>query len=183
MKKQCNKCGEKKLLSEFSKNKLHKGGLQYNCKECVNKYNERYRHPRKVKKCVCCESIYTPKTGNSKYCSDKCRKQIDSLYSEEYYYQRGGRKKRLERNLRQSYGIDFEEYDRMLEEQNGVCAICGNPERCIHDGKPRRLAVDHNHFTGKVRGLLCYRCNNRLGALENRDFVEKATEYLKRHET
>lgn len=56
---------------------------------------------------------------------------------------------------KQVYGITVEDYDRMFDEQGGVCAICGN-------GTKRRLAVDHNHETGVVRGLLCPRCNQHL---------------------
>jgi hypothetical protein len=53
-------------------------------------------------------------------------------------------------------GLSVEEYDAMLKAQGGGCAICGNPP------KTRRLDVDHDHKTGKVRGLLCHRCNRAL---------------------
>lgn len=71
-------------------------------------------------------------------------------------YLPGGR----ERALKAKYGITVADYDAMLAKQNGVCAICKFPP------KRRRLAVDHNHKTGKVRGLLCWRCNYALGVLE-----------------
>lgn len=58
--------------------------------------------------------------------------------------------------LRSRYGITTEQYDEMLAEQAGVCAICGNPP------KKRRLYVDHDHDTGRVRGLLCAHCNSSL---------------------
>src|SRR6476469_6189244 len=63
-------------------------------------------------------------------------------------------------HLKRTYGITFEEYDFMLDRQNGVCAIC----KGVHG---RRLAVDHNHETGKVRGLLCGSCNAALFLLED----------------
>jgi hypothetical protein len=47
--------------------------------------------------------------------------------------------------------------------QNGLCAICGNPETLIVRGKLRRLAVDHDHGTRKIRRLLCLGCNTGLG--------------------
>ena len=53
-------------------------------------------------------------------------------------------------------GVTSADYDRMLAAQGGVCAICGSPP------KTRRLHVDHDHATGKVRGLLCHRCNRAL---------------------
>lgn len=57
------------------------------------------------------------------------------------------------------YGITPEQYDTMFEAQKGVCAICGETE--IFNN--RRLAIDHDHATGKVRALLCGRCNQGLG--------------------
>jgi hypothetical protein len=66
------------------------------------------------------------------------------------------------RNYRQSYGITVEQYDVLSSQQNGVCAICGRPP------VKRRLAVDHNHTTGQIRGLLCIACNTLVGFWELR---------------
>ena len=83
---------------------------------------------------------------------------------------------RKNNHLKTMYGITIEEYDKMLEEQNGVCAICGEPERQNY----RRLAVDHNHTTNKIRALLCYGCNRGIGSFrENPDSLVKAAEYLR----
>ena len=79
-----------------------------------------------------------------------------------------------ERSLQRKYGITPEDYNYMLEQQQGGCAICfqGNPSG-------RRLAVDHNHDTGEVRGLLCGRCNVGLGNFgDNVDNLEAAIDYL-----
>ena len=74
------------------------------------------------------------------------------------------------------YGISLEDYDRMFEKQNGNCKTCGLPE--IN----QRLAVDHCHETGKVRGLLCSRCNLVLGRVEeNTETLWNMIEYLKEH--
>jgi hypothetical protein len=68
----------------------------------------------------------------------------------------------------------------MLAAQDGVCAICHKPETMVRLGKVIRLAVDHDHGTGEVRGLLCYRCNRLLGNLERLpDWLESASAYLK----
>lgn len=61
------------------------------------------------------------------------------------------------------YGITSEQYDLLLESQDGKCAICGKPN--IKKGKVVRMGIDHNHKTGKVRGLLCYKCNQALGQI------------------
>jgi len=79
--------------------------------------------------------------------------------------------------LKYSYGISEEDYDAMLSYQNGVCAICDgvNPSG-------RRLAVDHCHTTGKVRGLLCSKCNTLLGhAGDDVDILTKSISYLAVH--
>jgi len=65
------------------------------------------------------------------------------------------------------FGIGVEEYDKMLAQQKGCCAICFQPESAIMYGKPMSLAVDHCHETGDVRGLLCANCNNGLGRFKD----------------
>ena len=84
----------------------------------------------------------------------------------------GFRAKQRRYEMLHSYGITEEDYDRLFEEQGGVCAICGeSPED--------HLAVDHDHETKAVRGLLCRRCNSGLGLLgDSLDRVTKAAEYL-----
>lgn len=64
--------------------------------------------------------------------------------------------------LKKKYGIGEEEYNHLLMSQSGRCAIC---QREASDFK-RKLAVDHNHTTGKVRGLLCVKCNRGLGCFD-----------------
>ncbi len=80
--------------------------------------------------------------------------------------------------LKRRYGINGEEYDRMLISQNGGCAICGaNKEQ----NRGQFLAVDHCHRTGNVRGLLCHLCNRAIGLLkDNPAVIERAAEYLKK---
>lgn len=78
-------------------------------------------------------------------------------------------------DLRKMYGIGLVEYDSMLSDQNGVCAICSEPET----GRFKYLAVDHDHDTGKIRGLLCHRCNKALGGFkDSAEMLGKAVKYL-----
>lgn len=89
-----------------------------------------------------------------------------------------------EGNLKRQYGISAEEYYEILKTQNYVCAICKHPERNLdkRTGQPRRLAVDHCHGSGKVRGLLCQRCNQGLGNfLDNEKSLQNAITYLRGH--
>jgi len=77
--------------------------------------------------------------------------------------------------LRKTYGISGQDYDRLLAEQGNACKLCGWKRGPKH----RRLAVDHDHETGKVRGLLCQVCNGSIGVLENVG-LEKVQAYLAR---
>jgi hypothetical protein len=81
-------------------------------------------------------------------------------------------------------GVDATRYQEMLREQNGVCAICAQPERTADglSGKPKDLAVDHDHATGAVRALLCSACNTAIG-LFNDDvaLLAKAQSYVLYH--
>lgn len=92
--------------------------------------------------------------------------------------------------LRQKYGLTTEQYDGMLAEQGGVCAICKQPEtRTAPSGEVVALCVDHDHkcCPGKMtcgaclRGLLCQRCNVGIGALaEDIGRLEAAAHYIRR---
>ena len=81
-----------------------------------------------------------------------------------------------------SFGITEEDYEVILEQQRGVCAICGDGPNAhwVRSQKNKVLAVDHDHKTGKIRGLLCAKCNAGLGAfLDNPKLLRKAVKYLK----
>lgn len=86
--------------------------------------------------------------------------------------------------LKRHYGIGFDEYKQMFESQDGKCAICrGIETRVDHRTKKvSRLAVDHDHKTGAIRGLLCHSCNNALGSFkDDRDLLRAAVAYLDLH--
>lgn len=77
------------------------------------------------------------------------------------------------RRLEREYGINKEKYEQLLKQQNYVCAICQEKD------SRHRLSVDHDHVTGKIRGLLCHRCNRTLGMLkENRELFRSCNSYL-----
>jgi hypothetical protein len=89
----------------------------------------------------------------------------------------GTRQRTWKYMLRQRYGITIADYMALLEKQEGVCAICRGPE--TYPGR-ERLAVDHCHATGIVRGLLCNHCNRAIGFLrENPEVVDRAANYLR----
>jgi hypothetical protein len=78
--------------------------------------------------------------------------------------------------LKSRYGVTCAQYEQMLEEHGGVCAICAgtNPSG-------QRLSVDHDHATGAVRGLLCHACNAGIGKLRDDPVLLRAgANYLER---
>lgn len=85
--------------------------------------------------------------------------------------------------LKYEYGLTQEQYDEMLTRQNGVCAICKQEETWSYkNGKIASLSVDHDHNTGKVRGLLCRDCNQSLGKFkDDHNLLRAAYEYLSIH--
>ena len=87
-----------------------------------------------------------------------------------------------ERWLRGKFNMSLETYDAMLEAQNGVCAICKQPETHKRNGKLKALAVDHSHKTGEIRGLLCCDCNTGIGKLKDSvNVLQSAIDYLRKH--
>lgn len=86
--------------------------------------------------------------------------------------------------LKSSYGITLQIYDEMYLAQKGLCKICLEQKNSYTDecGRTATLHVDHNHDTGKVRGLLCHKCNIALGGFNDSiDLLEKASIYLRRY--
>ena len=77
--------------------------------------------------------------------------------------------------LKRVYGLTLSDYNRMVKKQKGACKIC----RIVPTNRPRKLVIDHNHITGKVRGLLCIRCNLSLHVIEDR-FFERMFNYVRK---
>jgi hypothetical protein len=115
------------------------------------------------KECKKCQSLFSPKAPSHLYCSQEC---ADYALSDNY--------------LVRTYNITLQEYLHRLEEQDHKCKIC-NSEGFLMD-KDRhkiKLVVDHDHKTGKVRGLLCHNCNRALGLFQdNPNFLNEAVTYL-----
>lgn len=114
-----------------------------------------------MKRCGCC-GIEKPLTefhkrgdGHQSYCK-LCK--IDHYNTNRESYDKAFRKY----NYKNAYGIKIEDYEKIFSEQGGLCKICGREQG---SAGVRRLAVDHCHDTGIVRGLLCSNCNTGLGKL------------------
>lgn len=149
----CTKCNIEKKITEFSKQKRGKFGVRSVCKSCIIIYRKDYLSTRHNE-------------------TNEVHKEW-KIKNKDYY---------KELHLKKTYNLSLDQYNQMLENQNGVCAICGN-EEVISDvtgQKIKPLAVDHNHETREIRGLLCQACNTGLGKFkENKEVLKKAIKYLK----
>lgn len=126
----------------------------------VTKYPNGYF---KDKECKTCKQVFTPTNPCNIYCSAECK-------GKNSYYKR-------------QYGITDADLAKMKEEQDNKCYLCGSEGFLIgKNNNSEKLAVDHDHATGKVRKLLCHNCNRALGLLkDNAEVLRKAAKYVEEH--
>lgn len=95
----------------------------------------------------------------------------------ERYRKTNGKDRVFDQSLRRLYGITLEDYNLMHAAQEGRCGLCGEAPDTM-----RRMHVDHDHVTGKIRALLCHHCNLLIGnAKESIERLRLAIIYLERH--
>ncbi len=143
-----------------------------------------------MKNCRICNDLFKPKRSNQIICSNKCRKinreEYHKNYKATFEYRKGRRiyqksQKNKTRLLKKYFNLSFEDYQKMVRQQSNKCAICGDKERIKRNGNKMELAIDHSHRTGKVRGLLCQRCNRGLGLFKEDILrLQNAIKYLKK---
>lgn len=147
--KQCRKCWQSKNVQEFYHSNRSGDGFAYRCKECVH---EDKREAYKKDSSVTLH-----------------RQSFDR-------FKKGTREGTRERMLLKNYGMTLEDYEKLLSEQDNCCKICGAKEGEL--GR-QYLAIDHNHETNEVRGLLCDLCNRGLGFFrDDKTIISKALQYL-----
>lgn len=160
--KTCTKCQEAKHSNAF-----YKGENQ--CKACRYAASRAYRaaHPEKVREW---EKRHRERHREARKKSVRDWQQRNRSHTRAY-------------NLRRNFGITPEEYDRLRASQAGRCAICGQPETMkSRKGHPLPLCVDHDHTSGKIRGLLCNSCNIAIGNLrDDPGRCLAAANYLEHH--
>jgi hypothetical protein len=111
-------------------------------------------------------------------CGDckSCKKTANQQRSKTEDFSKRKSESSRKHHLKKTYGITPEQYNEILAKQEYCCAICGKHEE---DEKNRRLAVDHNHETGEIRGLLCSFCNHRVvGRHRDGDLLRKVADYI-----
>lgn len=188
----CPRCSSVKALADFHRNRSAPRGRHCWCKDCTNEKKRAERIPtqrtqraRKLaqntdsqRRCSTCSKVLEL-TGDNFYISRSdrdgfqrnckpCQKEHAKSLSPEQ------KEANWARRIERVYGISSERYYSMLAEQGG-CRICGEGPV----GAVAKLAVDHCHRTGRVRGLLCTKCNSAIGLLsESRESLAAAINYL-----
>lgn len=157
--KTCVGCQQKKIIEAFGR--ITNG-----------KYIERKN------RCLECEKFARQQRAKIRQEQREQQKILDEAYLLSLPYQERVKvieSKKLKKHINRYYGISIERYNAMLQQQNGLCAICRNPPELY-----QKLVVDHNHTTGHVRGLLCSACNQGLGLFkDNQEYLLNAAKYLK----
>ncbi len=159
MQKICAECKIPKNIEEFGKDKYNKDGLNYDCKLCKNK---KARIRNKV----------NPQ-------QTKARSKRNASTRAAWYKTKPGIESSRRAHLKRKYNITLEDYNKLLDKQNSVCAICGRTEM---NNANKVLCVDHNHNTGAIRGLLCGLCNSGIGHFQDDIIlIRKSISYLKQY--
>ena len=161
----CNVCSDTKPIHEFKKHKACTSGYIKRCKKCVNRLEiESYRRNNPG-------ALYRHEYAKTEE-ETRERKAKNNI---EHYQNNKVKISDYRKEYRlKKYGITQMQYEEMLDRQGGVCAICGSA-----NGNGRILAVDHDHITEKVRGLLCGKCNMGLGMFcDNPEILLLAYSYL-----
>lgn len=145
-------------VSEFYKNRSTKIGLNNNCRKCSKILREKF---------------YKEHYDSVAKTQKKARANFIKKYPErEAEIQAKSRTKKL-------YNLTLEEVERMYLDQSGLCKICNVPVQRRGNGNLKSANIDHNHLTGKVRGLLCYKCNHGIGNFKDDiNLLQSAIKYL-----
>lgn len=179
---QCLECNQTFVRSASD---IKRGRTSFCSIMCSRQYKHRMaeNHANKVarlgrKQCKLCHKtrklIYFPKsksslTGYYSYCYD-CKRGINRQQDEKRKLSASRKEWSRKAYLKRTYGMTSTEYDSLKKAQNGGCAICASVVK---------LAVDHDHKTGKIRGLLCHNCNRGLGMFyDNTSSLREAIKYL-----
>ena len=164
--KRCTKCGVEQPLENFYKAAGGRDGLRGDCRACF-RARAKARYPE-----VRDQAIARAKQWRVDNVERFRENQRRARATPE------GKRKQRAYHLGKKYDLTVEQYDAMLAAQGGVCAICGRPPR-----DDISLHVDHDHATGQIRGLSCFRCNNALGDFDDDPkLLDAASAYLDQHD-
>lgn len=131
------------------------------------------------------DDVYIQRYGmnkDSRYKPDYVWYDCKNCYKERSKkYHEKNKSKSHQKYLIREYGVTLEHYNKLFHTQNGLCAICKEKETATFRGKVKNLSVDHCHKTGKIRSLLCGKCNSGIGQFnDSTEILQAAIDYLKK---
>jgi hypothetical protein len=159
----CTFCRKVKPLNDYHASINTADGRQARCRVCKLNDNRAWREANKGKVSQC-KRNYAVRNWAAIRKRQKEYMSTRKVEAAEY---------RRRWNLSKRYGITVDRFTEMLDSQGGACAVCGKTQG--------RQVVDHDHVTGKVRGILCVRCNVSIGGLgDNAEGLMRAICYLEK---
>ena len=176
--KQCAKCKKILPIAEFHKDKSRQDGVYSYCKKCnyenVRKYIEKKpKHYSEYGKRYRVKNHEKLMDYSRKWAINNRTRHIQTSCD----WQHRNKDRVFANNIKRNFGISVKQYSELLKNQGGVCAICGS----IPNAK-KRMAIDHDHKTGRIRGLLCHMCNLSLGGFrDDPEMLKAAIVYLDIH--
>ena len=174
----CSDCHTLKPSTEYHKKNISPKGkqtYQSYCKDCdhARRYARALRDPSYGEKSLTSSRKYNASHKAERSQAQREKRALDPNLNKLTEYKR---------HLKKRYKISWEVYLLLVEKQNNCCAICGIEFEDILTCK-KKPHVDHDHITGKVRGVLCGSCNTGIGHLrDSLEVVEAAAAYLKKHQ-
>jgi hypothetical protein len=150
--KNCTKCKRQKRSSAFAKNTKASDGRFSWCRRCSSLHGKKYRSNPKVK----AQRAQAYKKWAA--ANPERRRRWKRAWNKAHP------RKIRQYGLRFQYSMTLDDYQKLLVSQGRACAICRTKKP---GGRWGRFAVDHCHTTGKIRGLLCHRCNQGLGHFQD----------------
>jgi hypothetical protein len=170
--KRCGKCEKTKPISDFHHDKSRKCGVHSQCKQCVLEYHANQEERREYAKAYYAAHQEELRKKNKAY---RVAHQ-EELRENAKTYKAAHREQYRNSHLKRRYRITAADFDTLLAAQGGRCAICGTDQAGGRDGV---FNVDHDHVSGRVRGLLCRSCNVGIGHLQdNPDLLRAASRYI-----
>ncbi len=175
--KRCPHCKDVKILDEFCTRRKSLNGITSWCSTCDTERNNKYReeYPEKVKASqLKYRQKFSPEENTIRN-RISYKKRISTPEGKLQYYLKGRRALLKKRNM------TLEDFDKLLKSQDYRCAICHTDKP--YGGPYLQWALDHNHKTNKVRGILCDSCNRGLGHFkDSREKLLAAEKYLAKYE-
>lgn len=175
----CKKCLQTKALSCYYRDARFAGAIDVQCSDCRKAKTNlwRFSNPERARSIE-----IRSRKKNAEAIRARSKRWFLANHERHLAYSANRRKEKprlvLTGKLMALHGITLEQYEAIAASQNNACAICGTTQA----EQKKKMAVDHHHGTGRIRGLLCHNCNVGLGNFkDSKQILTKAINYIHDH--